>query len=233
LEYLRVNESWLTVIRDEGPFNYPEINNHAVSRSSGEVICLLNDDTEVLAADWLEEMVSHLYRPSVGAVGAKLYYSSGEIQHAGVVLGIGGVAGHAFRMSDRLSPGDHGRMQLAHQVSAVTAACMVVRREAWNQIGGMDAANLPVAFNDIDFCLRLGEAGWRVLWTPYAELIHHESISRGPDTEGERAVRFSREIRYMKDRWGTRLREDPAYSPNLSLINEHFDLAWPPRVPKL
>ncbi len=233
LEYLRVNESWLTVIRDESPFNYPEINNRAVARSSGEVICLLNDDTEVLGGDWLEEMVSQLLRPSVGAVGAKLYYSNGQVQHAGVIVGIGGVAGHLFRMSDRLSTGDHGRMQLPHALSAVTAACMVVRREAWDQIGGMDAVNLPVAFNDIDFCLRLREAGWKVVWTPFAELIHHESISRGPDTEGEQAIRFDAEIEYMKRRWGTALREDPAYSPNLTLINEHCDLAWPPRVPRI
>jgi len=232
LEYLRVNESWLTVIRDENPFNYPEINNRAVMRSSGEVICLLNDDTEVLGGDWLEEMVGQLLRPSIGAVGAKLYYSSGQIQHAGVVLGIGGVAGHLYRMSDRLFTGDHGRMQLPHSLSAVTAACMVVRREAWNQIRGMDAENLPVAFNDIDFCLRLREAGWGVTWTPFAELIHHESISRGPDTEGERAIRFASEIKYMKKRWGSALREDPAYSPNLTLFNEHCGLAWPPRVPR-
>jgi GT2 family glycosyltransferase len=116
-------------------------------------------------------------------------------------------------------------------LSAVTAACVVIRREAWDQIGGMDATNLPVAFNDIDMCLRLGEAGWRVVWTPFAEMIHHESISRGADTEGERAARFGSEIRYMKQHWGAALRSDPAYNPNLSLSNEFFTLAWPPRVP--
>jgi GT2 family glycosyltransferase len=233
LEYLRANDSSITVIRDESTFNYPDINNRAVERSHGEVICLLNDDTEVLGGDWLEELVGQLLQPSIGVVGAKLYYSNGQVQHAGVILGIGGVAGHAYRMSDRLSTGDHGRMQLPHQLSAVTAACMVVRREAWVQVGGMDAKNLPVAFNDIDFCLRLREAGWSIAWTPFAELIHHESISRGLDTEGERAVRFAGETHYMKQRWGSALRNDPFYNPNLTMTNERFELAWPPRLPRI
>jgi glycosyltransferase involved in cell wall biosynthesis len=230
LEWLRSHDSVITVIRDESPFNYPDINNKAVARSHGDVVCLLNDDTEVLGGDWLEEMVGQLLQPSVGAVGAKLYYGNGLVQHAGVVLGIGGVAGHAYRMSDRLSFADHGRMQLPRAYSAVTAACMVIRREAWEQVGGMDAANLPVAFNDIDLCLRLKESGWRVVWTPFAELIHHESISRGPDTEGAAAIRFADETRYMQKRWGALLRNDPAYNPNLSLVSENFSLAWPPRT---
>ena len=112
----------------------------------------------------------------------------------------------------------------------MTAACMVVRREAWDQVGGMDAENLPVAFNDIDFCLRLIEAHWKIVWTPFAELIHHESISRGSDVEGERAIRFGKEIQYMKGRWASVLRSDPAYNPNLTVTNERFGLAWPPRI---
>jgi GT2 family glycosyltransferase len=233
LEYLRVNESWLTVIRDERPFNYAEINNQAVTQSNGDVICLLNDDTEVLNGDWLDEMVAQLMQPSIGAVGAKLYYPDGRIQHAGVILGMLGIAGHALRLCDRLSFADQGRMQLPRCYSAVTAACMAVRREAWDHVGGMDGVNLPVAFNDIDFCLRLGEAGWRVVFTPYAELIHHESISRGSDLEGERAPKFENEKRYMHDRWGPLLANDPAYNPNLSLIDEFLPLAWPPRAPRL
>jgi GT2 family glycosyltransferase len=233
LEYLRANESWLTVLRDDSPFNYADINNRAVAQSNGEVICLLNDDTEVLNGDWLEEMVAQLMQPSVGAVGAKLYYPDSTIQHAGVILGMLGVAGHALRRCDRLSFADQGRMQLPRCYSAVTAACMAVRREAWDHVGGMDGINLPVAFNDIDFCLRLGESGWRVVFTPYAELIHHESISRGSDIEGERAPHFENEKRYMHDRWGALLRNDPAYNPNLSLIDEFLPLAWPPRVPRI
>jgi glycosyltransferase involved in cell wall biosynthesis/2-polyprenyl-3-methyl-5-hydroxy-6-metoxy-1,4-benzoquinol methylase len=233
LEYLRGIESSLTIIRDDGPFNYPQINNRAVERSHGEIVCLLNDDTEVLGGDWLDEMVGQVLQEGVGAVGAMLYYPSGEIQHAGVVLGIGGVAGHAFKKSDRLSVAGPGRIQLPRSLSAVTAACMVVRRETWEQVKGMDAENLPVAFNDIDLCLRIREAGWRIAWTPFAELLHHESISRGLDTEGERAARFGREIRYMKQRWGFELRNDPAYNPNLTLQYETFALAWPSRVPPL
>ena len=233
LDYLRDWESSLTIIRDDAPFNYPQVNNRAVERSSGEIICLLNDDTEVLGGDWLDEMVGHVMQQGVGAVGAMLYYPNGQIQHAGVILGIGGVAGHAMRTGDRLSAVGSGRIQLPRSMSAVTAACMVVRREAWEQVNGMDARNLPVAFNDIDFCLRLTEAGWRIVWTPFAELTHHESISRGLDTEGERAVRFAGEIRYMKQRWGLKLREDPFYNPNLTLQYENLSLAWPTRVPPL
>jgi GT2 family glycosyltransferase len=233
LEYLATNESWLKVIRDESPFNYADINNRAVAQCDGELILLLNDDTEVLNGDWLHEMVSQVLQPHVGAVGAKLYYSDGLVQHAGVILGMLGIAGHALRLNDRLSFADQGRIQLPRSYSAVTAACMLVRREAWDQLGGMDAINLPVAFNDIDFCLRLREAGWRVIFTPFAELVHHESISRGSDIEGERAPHFEREKRFMHERWGDLLRDDPAYNQNLSLVDENLPLAWPPRVPRI
>ncbi len=229
LEFLRLNESTITVVRDEGPFNFSAINNNAVAHSVGDVICLLNDDTEIISPDWLEEMVGQLCRPSVGAVGAKLYYDSGLVQHAGVVLGIGGVAGHALRLSERDSVSHHGRTQLPRQMAAITGACMAIRREAWDQVGGLDAVNLPIAFNDIDLCLQLRAAGWQVVWTPFAELTHHESVSRGLDTEGERALRFQRETRFMKQRWGDALRTDPTYNPNLTLTREDLSLAWPPR----
>ncbi len=219
------------MIRDERPFNYAAINNSAVQHTSGEVICLLNDDTEVISGEWLTEMVSQLMQPGVGAVGSKLHYGDGRIQHAGVILGIGGVAGHAHRMADRASVGYFGNLQLAHRVSAVTAACAVVRREAWDQIGGLDEVNLPVAFNDVDLCLRLREAGWEIVWTPYAQLWHHESISRGPDDQGPRAGAFAEEVLYMEKRWGfEKLREDRYYNPNLTLNAENFSLAWPPRA---
>ena len=231
LEYLQTHDDRITVIRDERPFNYAAINNYAVERTSGDVICLLNDDTEVISGEWLSEMVSQLVQPGVGAVGAKLYYDDWRIQHAGVVLGIGGVAGHAYRMASRLSSGYYGNLQLAHRMSAVTAACIVVRREAWNQVNGLDEENLPVAFNDVDFCLRLRAASWEVVWTPHAQLLHHESISRGPDDRGPRAEAFAREVTYMELRWGVEgLRNDPYYNPNLSLDAEDFSLAWPPRT---
>jgi GT2 family glycosyltransferase len=231
LAYLRSNDDRVRVIRDERQFNYSAINNHAVEQTEGDVICLLNDDTEVIGGDWLTELVSHLLQPGVGAVGAKLYYDDGRIQHAGVVLGIHGVAGHSHRFFDRLSAGYFGRLQLAQNMSAVTAACMVVRREAWDQVGGLDEENLAIAFNDVDFCLRLRDAGWRVVWSPYAELIHHESVSRGPDVVGPRVPEFVREFDYIQRRWGPLiLRNDPYYNPNLSLSAEDFSLAWPPRV---
>jgi GT2 family glycosyltransferase len=230
LDYLREHEGQLTVIRDERPFNYSALNNAAVARVSGSVICLLNDDTEVISGDWLEEMVSQLLQPGVGAVGAKLYYPDGRIQHAGVILGIGGVAGHSHRLTDRLSPGYFGRLFVAQNVSAVTGACMVVRREAWAEMGGLDEEHLAVAFNDVDFAIRLGQAGWRIVWTPYAEMYHHESISRGPETVGDRVHDFPREVRYVESRWAAVLRNDPAYNPNLTLVTEDFALAWPPRV---
>jgi GT2 family glycosyltransferase len=233
LEYLQTNQSWLTVLRDEHPFNFADLNNRAVARCDGELVCLLNDDTEVLNGDWLQEMVSQVVQPGVGAVGAKLYYADGRIQHAGVVLGMFGVAGHALRLNDRLSFADQGRMQLPRTYSAVTGACMLVRRQAWEQVGGMDAINLPVAFNDIDFCLRLAEAGWRTVFTPFAELIHHESVTRGSDIEGDRVPHFEVEKRYMHERWGAVLRNDPAYNVNLSLADENLPLAWPPRAAPL
>jgi glycosyltransferase involved in cell wall biosynthesis/SAM-dependent methyltransferase len=231
LSWLQGHDDRLSVLRDERPFNYAALNNFAVNRTAGEIVCLLNDDTEVMSGDWLTEMVGQLIQPGVGAVGAKLLYDDGRIQHAGVILGVGGVAGHAHRLSDRVSMGYFGNLQLAHRVSAVTAACVAVRREAWEQVNGMDEVNLPVAFNDVDLCLRLGEVGWDVVWTPHAQLLHHESISRGPDTEGPRAEAFADEVLYMEKRWGfDSLRKDKYYNPNLSLNAEDFSLAWPPRV---
>jgi glycosyltransferase involved in cell wall biosynthesis/2-polyprenyl-3-methyl-5-hydroxy-6-metoxy-1,4-benzoquinol methylase len=219
----------ITVVRDERPFNFAALNNRAARLVSGDAICLLNDDTEVISGEWLAEMVGQLVQPGIGAVGAKLYYDDGRIQHAGVALGVGGVAGHLYRMTDRLSSGYYGQLQLARRVSAVTAACMVVRREAWEKVNGFDEVNLPVAYNDVDLCLRLRDAGWEIAWTPHAELFHHESISRGPDTG--RADAYAREVAYMQMRWGsTGLRNDPYYNPNLTMDLEDLSFAWPPRA---
>ncbi len=231
LQYLRGLADLLTVIRDERPFNFAALNNHAVRQTSGDLILLLNDDTEVIAEDWLWEMVSQLVQPGVGAVGPKLYFPDGRIQHGGILLGIGGIASHDHRLADRASPGYFGKLQLAHRMSAVTGACMLVRREAWDAVGGLDEVNLPIAYNDVDFCLRLREAGWDVVFTPHAQLIHHESISRGPESDGARAEAFAREVAFMQTRWGSELRSDPYYNPNLSLEAENCSLAWPPRVP--
>lgn len=231
LDYLVALESRprVRVLRYAQPFNYSAINNFAVAQAQGEVIALVNNDIEVISADWLEEMVAHALRPGVGAVGAMLYYPDDTIQHAGVVIGLGGVAGHVYSRQPRGSSGQGGRAAVAQEMSAVTAACLVVRRSAWDEVGGLDE-RLAVAFNDVDFCLRLRRAGYRNVWTPHAELYHHESASRGQDDQGEKLRRFHAEVAFMVERWGTVLDDDPAYSPNLSLRHGAANqLAWPPR----
>ena len=218
-----------TVVHDDRPFNFSALNNNAVAHCKGEVLCFLNDDCELVAYSWLGELVSQLLQDRVGAVGAKLLYPDGRIQHAGVVLGMGGVAGHPERLADRLAYGHFGWLQTARSLSAVTAACMVVRRPVFDKLGGFDDVNLTVAFNDVDFCLRLREAGWRVVWAPNAVLVHHESVSRGHDPD-VRPREFGEEVAYMERRWGYLLRSDPAYNPNLTLEEWNFSLAFPPRA---
>jgi len=219
----------IRIIDYPGEFNYAAINNLAADLATGAVLGLLNNDIEVISPDWLTEMVCHALRPDVGAVGAKLYYPNGRIQHAGVVLGLLGVANHAHQFLPRSHGGYFGRLQVVQNVTAVTGACLVVRRELYCLVGGLDAVNLPVAYNDVDFCLRLREQGYRTVWTPYAELIHHESLSRGKDTHGENRRRLDRESAYMRQRWGALLESDPYYNPNLSLCHRDYRPVWPPR----
>lgn len=216
------------VLRYDQPFNYSAINNWAVSQCDGTVLCLLNNDIEAIDAGWLNEMVSHACRPGIGAVGAMLYYPDRTIQHAGVILGIGGVANHAYTGQPAGYPGHGARALVVQNLSAVTGACLVVRRDAYEAVGGLDE-HLKVAFNDIDFCLRLDRAGYRNVWTPFAELIHHESASRGNDDTPERRARFLAEVDYMLQRWGKDIQQDPAYNPNLSLQGVNSELAFPPR----
>lgn len=220
------------VLGYDHPFNFSAINNFAVQQARGSLVALLNNDIEVMTPEWLTEMVSQAIRPEVGAVGAKLYYPDGSLQHAGVITGIGGVAGHSHKYLFGDAAGYFARVQLQQDLSAVTGACLVIRRDVYLQVGGLDEKNLPIAFNDVDFGLRLCEAGYRNVWTPYAELIHHESKSRGAEDTPEKQARFKSEIVYMKARWGSRLVEDPYYSPNLTLDTENFALAWPPRARK-
>lgn len=210
------------VLHYDAPFNFAAIINFAVEHSQAELICLLNNDTEVISPDWLGELASHAVRPEVGAVGAMLYYPDESIQHAGVIMGMGGVAGHWHLGAQRGMTGYFGRAALVQDFSAVTAACMMLRRCVFDEVGGMDAEHLPVAYNDIDLCLRIRERGYRIVWTPYAELYHHESASRGKDETPEQRARFSRESSFMQNRWSRWLANDPAYNPNLSL-----QTAWP------
>lgn len=208
------------------PFNFSAINNFAVNQATGDYLCFLNNDIEVIDRGWLAEMVSQAARPEIGAVGARLLYPDGRLQHGGVITGLGGVAGHAMKYLPVDAKGYNGRAVIAQNYSAVTAACMVVRREVFEQVGGFDVEHLGVAFNDVDLCLRIRELGYRNLWTPYAELYHHESASRGPENTAEKQQRFAGEIAYMKSRWGEGLMRDPAYNPNLTLDREDFSLNW-------
>jgi len=219
------------VERIDGTFNYSRLNNRGVELSRGSFIALLNNDVEVINDDWLSEMVSRAMQPEVAMVGARLWYPNGTIQHGGVILGAGGIAGHAHVGLRRGEPGYFARANLAQNVSAVTAACALVRREVYLQLGGFDES-LAVTFNDIDFCLRLRQAGYRIVWTPHAELIHHESASRGFDDSTPKQVRFLGEVDYMNSKWGDMLQRDPFYNPNLSLGENLFTLAFPPRTIK-
>lgn len=218
------------VIRDDRPFNYSMLNNSAVQQAHGELIALINNDIEVITPNWLEEMVGIALQPGVGAVGACLWYPDNTLQHGGVVIGIGGCAGHAQKQLERGGPGYNGRGALIQSYSAVTAACLVVKKDRYLKVGGLNEKSLTVAFNDVDFCLKLREAGYRNIWTPYAELYHHESATRGKEDTPEKLERAAREVSYMQRRWKKIIAHDPAYSPNLTIHHEDFSLAWPPRV---
>ena len=228
--YLADHADKIRVISDGAPFNFSALNNAAAGFARGDILCLMNDDIEVINGNWLDEMVAPLAQPTVGIVGAKLYYPDRRIQHAGVVLGIGGIAAHGFRYFDRLFFGHFGHAVLARQCSAVTAACMIIRRVVWEELGGLDAEHLAVSYNDVDFCLRARSRGWTTLWTPSAELLHHESTSRGADADGSNVIRARREYEFMIAQWDTQLRSDPAYNPNLTLDTEDYALSWPPRI---
>jgi GT2 family glycosyltransferase len=218
------SDSRIKVIRYEKPFNYSALNNYAVQYTQGEILALVNNDIEVIAREWLAEMVSYAIRPMIGAVGAKLLYANGLVQHAGVIIGLGGVAGHGHRY---LKGDDHGyghRAVVAQNLSAVTGACLVVRKNCYQEVGGLNESDLAVAFNDVDFCLKLITAGYRNVFTPYALLYHHESMSRGHDDTPEKQELFLREFSYMKNAWGKVLQHDPAYNRNMTAESENFAL---------
>ena len=221
---IQQEDSRVRVLRYDHPFNYSAINNFGVRHAKGAIIGLVNNDIEVINPDWLTEMVSHCMRPEIGCVGAKLYYSNDTIQHGGVILGIGGVAGHSHKQYPRHHPGYFSRLLLTQNLSAVTAACLLIRKNIYEEVAGLDEENLHVAFNDVDFCLKVREAGYRNLWTPYAELYHYESISRGAEDSPEKLARFAREVNFMKSKWGKHLELDPFYSPNLTKSREDFSI---------
>lgn len=214
-----------------GSFNYSAINNAGAREATGDILVLLNNDVDVINGDWLTEMVSHVVRPDIGAVGAKLIYSDGRIQHAGIVLGVGeyeggpGIAGHFGHFADENDEGYLGQFALTREVSAVTGACLAVRREVWMAVGGLNELSLPVAYNDVEFCLAIRARGWRILWTPFAKLYHLESASRGSEKTPEQHERAAAEARYMRDQWGAFLDNDPFYNPNFDRCSHLFQLA--------
>jgi O-antigen biosynthesis protein len=210
------------VLPYDRPYNYSAINNFAVREAPGPYVCLLNNDTEVIEPDWLTEMMRYAVRPIVGAVGAKLLYDDGSIQHAGVVIGIGEAAGHAHRFQPADQPGYFRQAHVAQFVSAVTAACLVVEKTKFEAVGGLDERELAVAFNDVDLCLKLEAAGWRNVYVPHAVLLHHESRSRGKDSSPKNRDRYMQELRVLQDRWGTRTYADPLHNPNLDRYSEKF-----------
>ena len=212
------------VVEYPGPFNYSAINNFGVTHANGQIIGLINNDIEVIKPDWLTYMVGHAIREDVGCVGAKLLYSDGCIQHAGVVLGYGGGAGHAHKYFPRYHPGYMKRLLATQNYSAVTAACLIVKKEKFLEVGGLNERDLAVAFNDVDFCLRVRETGVRNIFCAEAELYHHESVSRGLDIAPEKAARFNRELDYLRTQWKDYINHDPAYSPNLTLKRENFSI---------
>jgi O-antigen biosynthesis protein len=220
----------ISVLDYDQPYRYAALNNWAVQQLDTPLLAFVNNDIEVVSPNWLSEMVSHALRRNVGAVGAKLYYPNGTIQHAGIVAGIGGLAGHPHQGLERGHPGYFGRAVVAQQFSAVTAACMVMRRNVFLELDGFDDKAFAIAFNDVDLGLRLNRAGYSVVWTPYAELIHHESASLGPPDSPERKTQFERECRMLRLRWTGGAYTDPFYNPNLTIEGGDFSLAFPPRL---
>ncbi len=228
LQQLR-QDSRIKVLRHDAEFNYSQLNNLAAFQARGEILALLNNDLEIIHSDWLKEMVSHALRPEVGAVGAKLYYSNNTIQHAGVIVGLGGLAGHGFKFLPKQFAGYYWKPFLTQNYSAVTGACLVLRKEVYEKVGGLNEVQLKVAFNDVDLCLKIRAQGYWIVWTPHAELYHHESVSRGADLTMRKYLRLQREIRYMQTQWATQLAADPFYHPHLTIQFEDFSLAYPPR----
>ncbi|MCK9419436.1 MAG: glycosyltransferase family 2 protein [Nitrospirae bacterium] len=215
----------IKVIVWDKPFNYSAVNNYGAGHSSGSMLVFLNNDTEIINTDWLQQMAGHAQRKDVGAVGAKLYYPDDTIQHGGIILGLRGITGHAHRYFPRDSHGYMGRLKVVQNVSAITGACFMTRKVVFEKVGGFDE-DYPLAFGDIDYCLKLRGRGYLIVWTPYAELYHYESKTRGSDEEvPEKKLRFFREFELYKNKWQHMpLLDDPYYNPNLTRDSENFSI---------
>lgn len=230
--FQEIGAQGVRVLPMPGPFNYADLNNRAIEQANGEIIGLVNNDIEALHEGWLDEIVAQLLRPGVGAVGAKLLWPNGMVQHGGVLLGVGNIAGHFGNRLADADWGDHGRNQLVQQVSGCTAACLFLRKDDYFELGGMDGNAFPVAFNDVDLCLKVRSAGMAIIWTPHAKLLHAESASRGHEDTPQKKARAQREVEHLRLRWGNVLGRDPAYNPNLNIDPNSCafgGLALPPR----
>jgi GT2 family glycosyltransferase len=228
-EQLTGAHDFIKVVNYEGRFNYSAVNNLGVKYTTGDYILLLNNDTEVITANWMEELLMYAQREDVGAVGAKLLYPDKTIQHAGVVIGLGAhrTAGHSHYKVPEQNLGYMGRLCYAQNMSAVTGACLLVKKSVYEQVGGLEEA-FEISLNDVDFCLKIRELGLLNVWTPFAQLYHHESISRGLDDQGEKAQRYNRESAMFREKWSKILEQgDPYYNPNFSLDRSDFALNAP------
>lgn len=220
----KYNNVKLVKYESNGEFNYSSINNYGVQFAEGDHLLFLNNDIEVISENWLQEMLMYSQREDIGAVGAKLYYENDTIQHAGVIIGIGGFAGHSHRHTPRGMGGYFSRCKIQQNLSAVTAACLMMRKNVFKEINGFDEI-FKVALNDVDLCLRIRKAGYLIAWTPYAELYHYESVSRGYEDTPEKKKRFEGEVNRFKERWNDILKNgDPYYNPNLNLSAEDFSI---------
>ena len=220
------NNPQIRVVTYEGKFNYSKINNFGVSLATGDYVLLLNNDTQVITINWMEELLMYAQRPDVGAVGGKLYYGDKTIQHAGVVIGLGAhrTAGHVHYRQKRENLGYMGRLCYAQDMTAVTGACLLVKKSLYEQVGGLDES-FEISLNDVDFCLKLRKAGYLNVFTPFAELYHFESISRGLDDQGEKAKRYNEESERFRNKWKAELEAgDPYFNPNFSLDKSDFSL---------
>jgi GT2 family glycosyltransferase len=214
----------IRIIKYDGHPNYSKINNYAVSLIDSEYIIFLNNDTEVVSKEWITAMLEHVQRKEVGIAGALLYYPNNTIHHAGVIVGIAGVAGHSHHYSSRKNPGYFNRVRLIQNLSAVTGACMMIKRSIFEKVVGFDEF-FQVAFGDIDLCLKVREKGYLIVYTPYAELYHYESLGRGYEDTPEKQARFEKEIEYFQRKWKDVLAKgDPYYNPNLTLDREDFSI---------
>lgn len=227
LEYfthLQHNHPKVRVLPYPHAFNYSAINNFAVQHAQGDIIGLINNDIEVISQTWLTDMVAHVQRADIGCVGAKLLYPDDRVQHAGVVLGYGGGAGHAHKYFPKNHPGYLNRLVATHNYCAVTAACLLVKRSDYEAVNGLNERDLTVAFNDVDFCLKVRGLGRRNLYCAEAVLYHHESVSRGAEDTPEKRQRFEQELSYLQTHWAEFIHRDPAYNPNLTLRYENFSI---------